>query len=60
METEKILDLVRQMRTAQKEYFRIRDKRIMQRSIILEKLVDEELENIQTNNKKKDTQLSLF
>lgn len=34
------IELVRQMREAQKEYFRTRDKQVLQRSKALEKRVD--------------------
>lgn len=38
-------NLVAQMREAQKEYFRTRSKQVLQRSIMLEKLVDAELQS---------------
>lgn len=34
------IELVRQMREAQKEYFRTRDRQVLQRSKVLEKRVD--------------------
>lgn len=44
-------NLVAQMREAQKEYFRTRSKQVLQRSIMLERLVDAELQS---------SELSLF
>ncbi len=38
-------NLVAQMREAQKEYFRTRSRQVLQRSIMLEKLVDAELQS---------------
>lgn len=39
------IDLVRQMRAAQAEYFRTRDKDVMRKSIALEKEVDSEIKS---------------
>lgn len=44
METAKFVDLVENMRQAQKNYFKTRDKKQMTRAIILEELVDKEIE----------------
>lgn len=44
METTKFVDLVENMRQAQKNYFKTRDKKQMTRAIILEDLVDKEIE----------------
>ncbi len=44
-------NLVAQMREAQKDYFRSRSRQVLQRSLMLERLVDEEL---------KSSQLELF
>lgn len=44
METTKFVDLVENMRQAQKNYFKTRDKKQLTRSIILEDLVDKEIE----------------
>lgn len=44
METTKFVDLVENMRQAQKNYFQTRDKKQMTRAIILEDLVDKEIE----------------
>lgn len=44
METSKFVDLVENMRQAQKNYFKTRDKKQLTRSIILEELVDKEIE----------------
>jgi hypothetical protein len=40
MEFLEFIDLVRQMRTAQKEYFKTRDKGVLERSKSLERQVD--------------------
>lgn len=39
------IDLVRQMRAAQAEYFRTRDKEVMRKSIALEREVDSEIKS---------------
>lgn len=44
MEITKFVDLVENMRQAQKNYFQTRDKKQMIRAIILEELVDKEIE----------------
>lgn len=44
IETTKFVDLVENMRQAQKNYFKTRDKKQMTRAIILEDLVDKEIE----------------
>lgn len=44
MEITKFVDLVENMRQAQKNYFKTRDKKQMTRAIILEELVDKKIE----------------
>lgn len=44
MEITKFVDLVENMRQAQKNYFQTRDKKQMIRASILEELVDKEIE----------------
>lgn len=51
---------VKKMRDSQKEYFRTRDNRILQRAKMLEKIVDELIFEHQANNKKEPRQLNLF
>jgi hypothetical protein len=51
---KEFIELVRQMRSAQKEYFRTRSKDVLNRSKELERKVDAELQSI--NN----TQQTLF
>lgn len=48
METAKFVDLVENMRQAQKNYFKTRDKKQLTRSIILEDLVDKEIETFKS------------
>lgn len=52
MTLEQFKSLVAQMRAAQKEYFRTRDRNVLQQSKILEKQVDDAL--------KEDIQQTLF
>jgi hypothetical protein len=51
---KEFIELVRQMRTAQKEYFKTRTKDALNRSKELERKVDAELQSIN------DTQQTLF
>lgn len=51
---------VKKMRDSQKEYFRTRDNRILQRAKMLEKIVDELIFEHQANNKQEPRQLNLF
>lgn len=44
MDNKEFIELVRQMRNAQKEYFRTRDKRILACSKELERRVDKAIE----------------
>lgn len=60
METKEFVALVEQMRMAQKEYFKTRNRNVMQRSIMLEGLVDKEIKAFQEEEAKKDIQLDLF
>lgn len=46
MEMNKFVDLVENMRQAQKNYFATHDKKKLTRAIILEELVDKEIEEI--------------
>lgn len=52
MEIDKFIELVENMREAQSRYFKTRDKRALQRSIILENLCDKEIKEY------RDTQIS--
>lgn len=46
MDTGDFIELVRQMRDAQREYFRTRDKGILESSKRLERKVDEKVRNL--------------
>lgn len=52
MKIYEFVALVEKMRNAQREYFKTRDRRILQRSIMLENLVDNEIKqfNDETQN----------
>ena len=52
---KEFIELVREMRNAQREYFKTRDKKVLQRSKELERKVDSFLEQLVINQ-----QTSLF
>lgn len=49
---EDFIELVRQMRNAQKEYFKTRDKSILQQSKELERKVDAYIVNVISNQQR--------
>ncbi len=57
---DKFIDLVKRMRAAQKDYFRTRDRRIMQHSICLEGAVDKCIQEHEEYRKNHPKQLDLF
>lgn len=59
METTKFVNLVENMRQAQKNYFKTRDKKQLTRSNILEDLVDKEIEEFK-RQKPAPQELELF
>ena len=54
------ISTVENMRNAQKEYFRTRNKEVMKHSIILEKTVDKMIEEHKNELKKNPIQQELF
>ena len=54
------ISTVESMRNAQKEYFRTRNKEVMKHSIILEKTVDNMIEEHKNELKKNPIQQELF
>lgn len=60
IETEKFIDLVKRMRQAQKEYFRTRDRRVMQHAICLEGAVDKCIMDYDAYKKEHPIQMDLF
>lgn len=54
------ISTVENMRNAQKEYFRTRNKEVMKHSIILEKTVDKMIEEHKNEFKKNPIQRELF
>lgn len=59
MEMTKFVNLVENMRQAQKNYFKTRDRKQMTRAIILEELVDKEIEELKSQ-KPAQQELELF
>lgn len=57
---EKFIDLVKRMRQAQKDYFRTRDRRIMQHAMCLEGAVDKCIQDHDAYRKEHPRQLDLF
>lgn len=60
MKINEFVALVEKMRNAQREYFKTRDRRILQRSIMLENLVDQEIKHFNNETKKIIRQPNLF
>lgn len=54
------ISIVENMRNAQKEYFRTRNKEVMKQSMMLEKTVDKMIEEHKNELKKKPIQQELF
>lgn len=57
---EQFIDLVKRMRQAQKDYFRTRNRTIMQHSMGLERAVDKCIIEYEENKKDHPKQLDLF
>lgn len=60
MEIEKFVDLVERMREAQTSYFKTKNNKQLQRSIILEGLVDEKIKEFNQERKAKYQEPDLF
>lgn len=60
MEIEKFVDLVERMRDAQTTYFKTKNRNTLQRSIILEGLVDNEIKKFKEEQAGKNRQPDLF
>lgn len=60
MDIEKFVDLVGTMRDAQTLYFKTKNRNTLQRSIILEGLVDEEIRHFKEEQAVKNRQPDLF
>lgn len=60
MEIEKFVDLVERMRDTQTSYFKTKNRNTLQRSIILEGLVDEEIKQFREEQAEKNRQPDLF
>lgn len=59
-DVEQFISLVKRMRDAQKEYFRTRDRRVMQHSICLEGAVDKCIQDYEAFKKAHPLQRDLF
>lgn len=57
---DRFKNAVQQMRDAQKEYSRTHDKRVMQKAIILENLVDQMLKELENEKQARPIQQDLF
>lgn len=60
MELQKFIELVKTMRDAQKSYFKTKHRNALQRAIILEGLVDNEIKEYQQSQLEKAKQPTLF
>lgn len=60
MDKENFIDLVEKMRSAQKEYFKSRNRNALQRSIMLEGVIDKEIKLYKEQRANKELQLNLF
>lgn len=60
MDIKQFTKFVKLMRQAQQEYFKTRDRRILMRSINLEKIVDDMVSDYYNPGKNLPTQMDLF
>lgn len=60
MEQEKFIDLVKRMREAQTIYFKTKNKNMLQKSIILEGLVDQDIQQYYNEQRQNVIQPGLF
>lgn len=60
MDVEKFIDLVERMRDAQTTWFKTKNRNALQRSIILERMCDLEIEAYRSNQKDKFKEPNLF